>query len=44
MNVTGIEISKTAIDLARRNDINSEIYHGSVSDMPFDDKLYDDKM
>lgn len=41
INVTGIEISKTAIDLARRNDINSEIYHGSVSDMPFDDKLYD---
>ena len=41
MNVTGIEISKTAIDLARRNGINSEIYHGSVSDMPFENKFYD---
>lgn len=42
INVTGIEISKTAIELAKKKyklDIN--IYHGSVNDMPFDDKQYD---
>ena len=40
--ITGIEISKTAIDLAKThfgNDLN--IYHGSVTQMPFDKKLYD---
>lgn len=41
INVTGIEISKTAIDLARQNGINISIFHGSVTDMPFDSKLYD---
>ncbi len=41
INVTGIEISKTAIDLARQNGININIYHGSVEDMPFEDKLYE---
>lgn len=41
INVTGIEISKTAINLARRNGIDIKIYHGSVTDMPFDNKLYD---
>lgn len=41
INVTGIEISKTAIELARKNGIDSDIYHGSVGNMPFDDKLYD---
>lgn len=42
MSVTGIEISKTAIELAR-NHFGSEltIYHGSVTDMPFDDRKYD---
>lgn len=42
MNVTGIEISQTAIDLAKNhfgNDLT--IFHGSVTEMPFDDKLYD---
>lgn len=42
MSVTGIEISQTAIDLAKKhfgNDLS--IHHGSVTDMPFDDKLYD---
>lgn len=42
MVVTGIEISQTVIDLARKhlgNDLT--IYHGSVTEMPFDDKLYD---
>lgn len=42
MAVTGIEISQTAIDLAHKhlgNDLT--IYHGSVTEMPFDDQLYD---
>ena len=41
MNVTGIEISKTAIELARKNGLDNRIYHGSVTEMPFDHKLYD---
>ncbi|MEH6992134.1 class I SAM-dependent methyltransferase [Neobacillus drentensis] len=41
IEVTGIEISKTAIDLARQNGFDSDIFHGSVTDMPFDNKLYD---
>ena len=41
IKVTGIEISKTAIDLARQNCNDIKIYHGSVTDMPFDNKLYD---
>jgi 2-polyprenyl-3-methyl-5-hydroxy-6-metoxy-1,4-benzoquinol methylase len=42
MNVTGIEISKTAIRLARtQNKLEIPIYHGSVAEMPFDSKLYD---
>ncbi|SFC51875.1 Methyltransferase domain-containing protein [Flagellimonas taeanensis] len=42
MTVTGIEISQTAIDLAHEH-FGSElkIYHGSVTEMPFDNKLYD---
>ena len=41
MTVTGIEISQTAIDLAQKH-FGSQltIYHGSVTDMPFDNKLY----
>lgn len=41
INVTGIEISETAINLAKKNDLNINIFHGSVTDMPFDNKLYD---
>ncbi|MDW8802717.1 class I SAM-dependent methyltransferase [Clostridium sp. A1-XYC3] len=41
INVTGIEISKTAIDLAKQMGLDTKIYHGSVTDMPFDNKLYD---
>lgn len=41
INVTGIEISKTAIELAKQNGLHMEIFHGSVNDMPFDNKLYD---
>jgi len=40
--VTGIEISKTAIEIAAKHygtDMN--IYHGSVTDMPFDNCRYD---
>ncbi len=42
ISVTGIEISQTAIDLAQKHFKNNlTIYHGSVTEMPFDDKLYD---
>ena len=42
MSVTGIEISKTAIELARKHyGTDMTIYHGSVNDMPFDNKQYD---
>lgn len=41
MDVTGIEISKTAIDLARKHyGTDMIIHHGSVTDMPFDNKKY----
>ncbi len=41
LDVTGIEISKFAIDLAAQNGLHFTIHHGSVTQMPFDDKLYD---
>lgn len=42
MAVTGIEISKTAIEMARKHYGNTmKIYHGSVTDMPFDNNKYD---
>lgn len=42
INVTGIEISQTAIDLAVRHyGTAMKIHHGSVSEMPFDKKLFD---
>jgi len=42
MDVTGIEISKTAIEMARKHYGNDmRIYHGSVTDMPFDQQQYD---
>lgn len=42
MTVTGIEISKTAIELAKKHyGTDMTIYHGSVLDMPFDQKKYD---
>jgi 2-polyprenyl-3-methyl-5-hydroxy-6-metoxy-1,4-benzoquinol methylase len=42
LNVTGIEISKSAIDLAKEtNGLNIKIYKGSVTEMPFDTKTYD---
>lgn len=42
MNVTGIEISETAIAMARSKlKLDFPIHHGSVTDMPFDERLYD---
>lgn len=42
INVTGIEISDYAIILAKQAcTISFPIYHGSVTDMPFDNRLYD---
>jgi SAM-dependent methyltransferase len=39
--VTGIEISGSAIELARENNIQCIIHHGSVISMPFDSKQYE---
>jgi SAM-dependent methyltransferase len=40
--ITGIEISETAIDLAKKHFGDStKVYHGSVSSMPFDQELFD---
>lgn len=42
IKVTGIEISKTAINIASENYGNTMlIHHGSVTEMPFDNKIYD---
>ncbi|MGE5943486.1 MAG: class I SAM-dependent methyltransferase, partial [Flavobacteriales bacterium] len=42
MTVTGIEISQTAIDLAQKHFGNGlPIHHGSVTEMPFDDTLFE---
>jgi len=42
IRVTGIEISKTAIEMAEKHyGKDMVIYHGSVTDMPFDQDQYD---
>lgn len=42
IKVTGIEISGTAIEMAKKHDgSDMKIYHGSVTDMPFDTCEYD---
>jgi SAM-dependent methyltransferase len=42
MTVTGIEISQTAIEMAQKHyGTEMTIYHGSATDMPFDEKIYD---
>lgn len=42
ITVTGIEISQTAIEFAHKYlGKNLNIYHGSVTEMPFDNKLFD---
>lgn len=38
--LTGIEISKSAIDLAKTNGLDCKIHHGSVTSMPFDNEKY----
>lgn len=41
-HVTGIEISETAIEIAKNHFGDQvKVYHGSVSSMPFDKELYD---
>jgi SAM-dependent methyltransferase len=39
--VTGIEISQSAVELARKNGLNCNIYHGSVTSMPFDNEQFE---
>ncbi|MFX1417868.1 MAG: class I SAM-dependent methyltransferase [Promethearchaeota archaeon] len=39
--VTGIEISETALNLAKEFDSNSKLILGSVLNMPFNDDVYD---
>ncbi|MFC5269288.1 class I SAM-dependent methyltransferase [Adhaeribacter terreus] len=42
IKVTGIEISKTAIEMAgKRYGNDLKIYYGSVTEMPFDEEQYD---
>lgn len=42
MQVAGIEISETAIGLSRSElGLDVPIFHGSVTAMPFDDRVYD---
>lgn len=40
-DITGIEISKAAINLAKENQLDFKIHHGSLTDMPFDNEIYD---
>jgi SAM-dependent methyltransferase len=39
--ITGIEISGTAVSLAKSNGLNCLVYQGSVTSMPFDTEEYD---
>ncbi len=42
IKVSGIEISKSAIEMAKtKNGLDLKIHHGTVTDMPFDQKKYD---
>ena len=40
-DVTGIEIARSAIELAGTSGLHFKIHHGSVTSMPFDNELYD---
>ena len=40
-NVTGIEISGSAIDIARESGIECVIHHGSVTSMPYDNEQFE---
>lgn len=41
MKVSGIEISESAIALARAHGMDCTIHHGSVTSMPFDNEQFD---
>jgi SAM-dependent methyltransferase len=41
INISGIEISQSAINIARKNKFNFPIQWGSVLEMPFNSKMYD---
>ena len=41
IGITGIEISKNAIDTSRKTGLTFPIFHGSILDMPFDYIKYD---
>jgi SAM-dependent methyltransferase len=41
LRVTGIEISPTAIEIARNQGLDCPVFHGSVMSMPFDNTFYD---
>ncbi|WP_147676637.1 class I SAM-dependent methyltransferase [Algibacter pacificus] len=42
ISVSGIEVSKTAIELARKHYKSQiKLFHGSVTNMPFNNKTYD---
>ena len=41
LNVVGIEISESAINIARSFNPETQFFQGSVLDIPFDDKKYD---
>ncbi|HEY3372849.1 MAG TPA: class I SAM-dependent methyltransferase [Prolixibacteraceae bacterium] len=41
LEVTGIEISQSAIDLAKANGLDCTVHHGSVTSMPFDNTQYE---
>jgi SAM-dependent methyltransferase len=40
-DVNGIEISASAIKIAKENGLDFMIHHGSVTQMPFDNQLYE---
>jgi SAM-dependent methyltransferase len=39
--ITGIEISQSAIEIAKGSGLTYKTYHGSVTSMPFDRKIFD---
>ena len=41
LEVVGIEVSESAIKIARNLNPKTQFFHGSVLDMPFDDVEYD---
>jgi SAM-dependent methyltransferase len=41
IRVTGIEISQSAIELARANGLACPVHHGSVTSMPFNNQEYE---